>query len=233
MITLLLPGFDGTGAQFAPLLRELPSELGAVVVRYPPDQPLGYDELTDLAAKSIPPTGPWAMIAESFSGPVAVNLAARFPDRLAGLVLVASFVECPVRGVSRLGLLVKPVIAMRRKTPLFLLRFFLAGDDAPTPFVAASRDWVEPVSGKVLETRLRAVLTVDAREALRSIHAPILILSGSRDRLVNRRAVRRLRVVRPDVRFISIDAPHMILQRRPAEAAAEIIRFILASSKSS
>lgn len=227
MITLLLPGFDGTGAQFAPLLRELPPELGSVVVSYPPDQPLGYNELTDLAAKSIPATGPWAMVAESFSGPVAVKLAARFPDRLAGLVLVASFVECPVRGVSRLNFLVKPVIAMRRNAPLFLLRYFIAGDDASTPFVAASRGWVAPVSGAVLVHRLRAVLAVNERAALRASKVPLLLLSGMKDRLVNRNAITRLHALRPDARLVTLDAPHMILQRKPAEAAAAIVEFLV------
>lgn len=42
---ILLPGLDGSGVLFAPLLRHLPPDVEPVVVRYPPDRALGYEEL--------------------------------------------------------------------------------------------------------------------------------------------------------------------------------------------
>jgi len=41
MRLLLLPGTDGTGLLFEPLVKALPSCLTAHVVAYPPEQPLG------------------------------------------------------------------------------------------------------------------------------------------------------------------------------------------------
>ena len=51
---VLLPGLDGTGEQFEPLLRELPASLTPIVVRYPTDRVLGYDALFLLAQYSAP-----------------------------------------------------------------------------------------------------------------------------------------------------------------------------------
>ena len=226
MITLLLPGMDGTGALFEPLLRELPDSLGARVVGYPNDQPLGYDALEKIITPRVPVEGPWAMVAESFSGPLAVRLATKFPERLRGLVLASSFVECPVRWASRLGFLAGPAAALRRGGPSFLLRFFIAGSDAPAAFVAAARSAILPIGPTVWAARLRATLAADERSAFRALQAPVLILACGRDRLIGARAVKRLHALRPDARLVTLDAPHMVLQRRPAEAAAEIGRFL-------
>ena len=42
---VLLPGMDGTGDLFAPLLSALSPALRTIVIRYPSDRPLGYAEL--------------------------------------------------------------------------------------------------------------------------------------------------------------------------------------------
>jgi len=61
---------DGTGRLFASLERHLAPELITRVVAFRPDQPRGYDEL--LAEIPIP-AGPFAIVAESFSGPLRVR----------------------------------------------------------------------------------------------------------------------------------------------------------------
>jgi len=48
MRLLLLPGMDGTGLLFEPLVKALPPSLTAHVVAYPTDQHLGYNELLQL-----------------------------------------------------------------------------------------------------------------------------------------------------------------------------------------
>ena len=45
---VLLPGMDGTGVLFEPLLEVLPCEFEPIVVRYPPDKALGYEALLDV-----------------------------------------------------------------------------------------------------------------------------------------------------------------------------------------
>jgi len=45
---VLLPGMDGTGILFEPLLNVLPREWEPIVVRYPPDEARGYDELLEV-----------------------------------------------------------------------------------------------------------------------------------------------------------------------------------------
>jgi len=93
---VLLPGLDGTGEQFGPLVDALRPDVPTVVVRYP-NAPLGYDALQQIAASALPRDGKYIVLGESFSGPIAISLAAQSPRGLLGCILCASFVRTPRR----------------------------------------------------------------------------------------------------------------------------------------
>jgi len=86
---------DGTGDLFAPFCAALGDEYETIIVRYPPNEILGYGELTALAQSCLPGDRPFVLLAESFSGPVAITLAAEKRNGLAGLILCASFARNP------------------------------------------------------------------------------------------------------------------------------------------
>src|SRR6516225_8307668 len=96
MHLLLLPGMDGTGRLFEPLLPFLPPSLVAVVLAYPPDRPLDYAELLPYVEAAIPDGQEFLVLGESFSGPLALLLAARQPPGLRGIILCASFARSPL-----------------------------------------------------------------------------------------------------------------------------------------
>src|SRR5512146_1770531 len=90
---ILLPGLDGSGR----LLRRFLACLGdvdAVVVRYPDDPAADLDAYAEHAVAAIGDARRCLVIAESFSGPIALRLQ-RLDPRVAAIVLVASFVRCP------------------------------------------------------------------------------------------------------------------------------------------
>lgn len=91
---LLLPGLDGTGRLFDRLVRELEPTVQVRVISYPSERFLGYSALAELVVSQAP-TGAYAIVAESFSGPVAVMVGATKPTGLRGIILSASFVVPP------------------------------------------------------------------------------------------------------------------------------------------
>src|SRR5580698_6226929 len=99
---VLLPGMDGTGELFTPLLKILRPSLDATVVRYP-DEPLGYSALQEIAAEALPRDRRFIVVGESFSGPIAVALASASPPGLSGFILCASFVRPPRRFAGTLA----------------------------------------------------------------------------------------------------------------------------------
>jgi len=80
---LLLPGLDGTGRMFQPLLDTAPATFAPLVVSYPTHEVRGYPGLESIVERSLPARGSYAIVAESFGGPLAVRVAAKRPPGLA------------------------------------------------------------------------------------------------------------------------------------------------------
>jgi pimeloyl-ACP methyl ester carboxylesterase len=223
---LMFPGLDGTGHLFAPVLRELPEEFAPQVIRYPADHALGYEELVSYAEALLPRGRRFAMLAESFSGPLVLQMAAKQPPGLVAVVLVASFQRRPI---SRLlaGVL-RPLVGVvfSRPPPAFVARYLLVGLDAPSQLVAELRAATSMVKGDVLAARVRATLNVDATDALAACRVPILYIGGSEDRLLRRGILRDLRAGQPAAEIHVLAAPHLVLQRQPRKAAALISEFL-------
>ncbi len=91
---VLLPGLDGTGRLFAPLLQEFPPEVESHVISYRPDVALGYEKLLQIVQSTLAQK-PFVLVAESFSGPLALQIASTGLNHLRGVVLIASFVSNP------------------------------------------------------------------------------------------------------------------------------------------
>lgn len=83
--------------------RCLTPRLAPVVVTYPVDRSMNYAELEQLARASLPTERPFVLVGESFSGPIAISLAASKPATLRGLVVVCSFARSPIPKPSGLS----------------------------------------------------------------------------------------------------------------------------------
>ena len=199
--------------------RALGDEHSSEVIECPHQKALGYDGLEPLVRHRLEELDdPTLLIGESFSGPLAVRVAADPPPAVVGLVLVATFVEPPRS--SALRHLITPVL-FRLPPPRMVIRRYLVGNDAPDVLVRAVVEAVRRVSPSVMSCRVKAVLGVDERAALRRVPLPILFIEAGRDRVVIRR--RALGQCRPDIDLRTIDSPHLVLQRKPREAA-EVVR---------
>ena len=221
---VLLPGLHGTGQLFEPLLRVMPPEVRRQVIAYPTDRALGYGALLRLIEEQTRAWDEMVVVGESFSGALALRLAAAHPARVRAVVLCASFIFPSVpRVLCYLG---APLALTPMPLPGVGIRCFLSGFRAPRELVRATRSAVWAVRTHVVSHRILQVSALNASEALRQCPAPILYLAGARDRLVGVRGVRRIQRIRPDVRVRTLDAPHLVLQVRPAEAWAEMARFV-------
>jgi pimeloyl-ACP methyl ester carboxylesterase len=226
--TLLLPGLDGSGALFGPLLAAGPRRIEPRVLALPADAPRGYDEYLEHLLAALPRRGRFAVVAESFSGPLAVRLAAARPRGLAAVVLAATFLHRPLQPwLAPLGPLVGPSLFGLPVLPA-TIRLLLAGADAPDAVVEAIRRATAAVPAPVLARRAREALAVDVREALAGTEVPLLYLGPTRDRLVRTDVVEDVLRARPDAATALLDAPHTVLQVRP-QASLGCIEAFLAS----
>ncbi|MBC8070120.1 MAG: alpha/beta hydrolase [Deltaproteobacteria bacterium] len=221
MHLVLMPGMDGTGVLFQPLLEQLAPSESACVIRYPGDEQLGYDELLATVERALPTAGRYALIAESFSGPLALRVAARNPVGLAAVVLAASFVTNPLRLVPRwAAALASPWLFATVPKHAQAWAVF---DGAPSePLRELFREAQTQVLPAVMAARARAIMRVDATADLRACPVPVSYLQAIRDRVVSASCLRRNLVARPDVAVRRIDAPHLILQTAPAQSLVAI-----------
>jgi pimeloyl-ACP methyl ester carboxylesterase len=222
---ILLPGLDGSGRLFAPLLAAGPRALDPDPLSYPAGEPLGYDDLVARVRTQLP-RGRFVLLAESFSGPVAIRLAAERPRGLVALVLAATFVHEPLNPLLHpvRGLVGARLFGL--SMPAAVIRHFMAGPDAPDAVVAEVQRAVAAVPADVLAHRSAEALRVDAREALAHVDVPILVLAPTRDRLIRTDAHADVLAVRPDVEVAALEGPHMILQRCPHASLARIEEFL-------
>ncbi len=146
---VLLPGLDGTGRLFDVFLSALPTGSNVTVVTYPTNGDQNYDTLTAWAGGFLTDQ-PCVLVGESFSGPIAVRLAAERPGRVAALVLGASFIKSP-RGV----LLTKVLpLASARWVPDFLIDYFMASPATPNSVLRTLHELVRQTPAAILRARL-------------------------------------------------------------------------------
>ena len=97
---VLLPGLDGTGLLLAEFAASFGPEVEVIFVSYPDDPEAGYSELDQIAHSYLPTNQPFFLLGESFSGPIAISIAASSPPGLLGMVLCCSFARSPLPFLS-------------------------------------------------------------------------------------------------------------------------------------
>ncbi len=224
---VLLPGMDGTGSLFAAFVAAASAGLPTQVVGYPRHEHRGYVGLAELVTAQLP-SGPFVLVAESYSGPLALRVAAEAPAGLRGVVLVASFVVPPLRFPRLLAR--EPVLGwlLGRTPPGWVVRALFLHARAPADQIEAVRAALRSVAGQVLARRLIEILSLDARNFLPACPVPILYLQAQSDRLVPRSALTAILRCRPDVEVETLPGPHLLLQSQPTRALRSICRFIKA-----
>ena len=225
MHIVLLPGMDGTGELFAPLVDAFPEGVEVIVVSYPRDEVLGWDELVAFVEGAVPVGEAYCLVAESFSGPVAIRFASRKPPGLEGLILCASFCRNPLpRGLGWLARLAKPV-AFKRRPPSGFLRRYLLGPSAGEELLDSVRRAIGGVSPGVMAARVSLAAAVDVAGDLDGVDVPILYLQASEDRLVGGRGWSQIHAVKPNASLVGLAGPHLLLQCKPKEASIAILEF--------
>lgn len=225
MTTLvLLPGLDGTGRVFEPLLTYLPAEIEAQVVRYPADRVMSFAEHVDFARKQLPRKKPFVLLAESFSGPIGLQLLAEAPDNLIGVILVATFAHHPSPFLLDAGRLLPQGLLLKLFSTALFSRFFcLAG--ASREAVNIFREALQSVKLKVLSNRLKILAELPPPPETHYSGAS-LYLQASNDRLVPARAITPLQKLLPQLRVERLFGPHIILLAHPETGARLIGDFI-------
>ena len=220
MRLLLLPGLNGSNRLFAPLLPWLDG-LQVVPVQLPAQGPQDSDSLVSALLPQLGDS-PFVLLGESFSGHLAYQIALRQPPGLSGVIFAAAFLRRP-----------HPLLPLSRYLPLpkrllshdQLLQLFCVGRNASPALLALLRDEIRHLPDTLLRARLHNLARL--QEPSQPLAEPALHLWPQQDRLVSRNAAASLNRYCSDLRQITLEGPHFILQSR-AEACAQAIKTFVA-----
>jgi pimeloyl-ACP methyl ester carboxylesterase/DNA-binding CsgD family transcriptional regulator len=177
------------------------------------------------------------MVATCWGGPVAIEYAAHYPERVSHLVLYGTY----ARGRFRVG---RPDVSEKARLMLELTRLGWGQENHAFMQVWAStfqpggsldylRSWAEQMQlSTSAETAVRLLdvgWNVDVSEAARKLQCPALVIHPERDCAVPLAEGRLLASLIPDCRFVQLDSQnHMPLLDEPAwpQLISEIRSFL-------
>ncbi|MBS8226082.1 alpha/beta fold hydrolase [Vannielia litorea] len=215
---VVMPGLDGTGLLLKDFAEAMGKRCPVEVLRYPPEM-TGYDALAPWVLARLP-EGPHVLLAESFSGPLAVEVAKARPGGLKGVIFLASFIRAPmpVPGVAADVLKTMPLNAPVMQA---LLRPFTTGIGVGAAVTEAFRAALEEVPPATIAGRLRQVLDTDLRDDLAALHVPHACISARNDRLVPPGRANEL--CRGACHVARLEGPHFLAQVHPEEVAQAVV----------
>jgi pimeloyl-ACP methyl ester carboxylesterase len=146
------------------------------------------------------------------------------PEAVRGVILCASFVRAPRPDLAPWRFAFRPpvvaTIRALRRAPALVRGY-------PTEDLRRARaeTW-RRVGARVLSSRTRAALAVDARPHLASCGAPVLYVASSNDRVIPPHNIEDIRAMARSCEVVTIDGPHLALVTNAPAAAGYIADFV-------
>lgn len=219
MKLILLPGMDGSGLLFGPLLNRLGS-LDTEVIPLPSEGAQDYSSLAEKVAALIGDQE-CVVLAESYSGGIVEILLKKHNLQIRHVIFVASFLSCPSRTLSRVAavLPIRALMAIPVLAPL-AMKVLLIGRSASPDTISLLRRAINAVDQKVLKRRLQQIAKYRATDNNFETHATYI--RPVNDALVGDRT-REFRDRFPHLKVINVGGPHFILQAQPDACAERIL----------
>jgi len=223
-----MPGLDGTGKLFAPIIPLLEPHFELSIVTYPDLD--SFSAYVDCAQNQLPATPGFSLVAESFSGPVALALMAQRPGEIGPSVLSATFARSPLAALTRMASYVPEQIFSIGALSEFCLDVYASNDEDFSETQPLPLNVMEQLDGAVLKHRISVLSRIDVSALLPNIAVPILYLRAIRDQIVSESDAQMMQQYLPDVDRVDIDAPHLLLQTRPQQCADLIFNHVQSSN---
>lgn len=208
-----------------PFLQALARQVPVQQLLLPLDSVTTLEEAENYFRPLLPTGRPYILVGYSYTGPVAIRLAAQHPPGLAGLGLLASFARLHLPAPRPLLRAVARPFLFRFPVPDFVVAL-LAG--CRNPWVVDQLQTArKTVPAKILAARLRACFDIDVRDELKQVSVPILNVMARNDSLLPGLGEKEISRLRPDARTEETEGGHALLECTPQQTADILTQFAL------
>ena len=219
MKIVLLPGLDGSGKLFKPFIDALPGEIDSLVISYPPYSKLSYAALVEFVIRQLP-NEKFILIGESFSGPIAYQVALSKPKYLESVIFVATFLDSPLYFLQGISSYLPISILLKMPIPDFIVKSFLFEGGTDRQITGLFKLTMKQVSAEVLSFRIQEIGKLSKNHQVCNVRA--IYIQATRDNFVPKRCVEAFKKVFDDINVFQIEGSHFILQSNP-RACVEIV----------
>jgi len=230
---IFLPGLHGTDQLFEDLIEQLnllEGSLQTTLINYPPDLKQSYKNLFDwlythlaLDQKNVTDEANIVIIAESFSTPLALKLADKFPQQVKAVIIGGGFCASPANSSFAL-LPLRPLFMIA--PPRSAVRHFLTGPESSPELVGKVRSAVKVISSRNLSQRIRSILTLEEEQTPTIPKTPALLLQAEHDAIIPWEAQNQLENHLSHAECHWLESPHLIFQAQPETCASRIVEFL-------
>jgi pimeloyl-[acyl-carrier protein] methyl ester esterase len=215
---------DGTGDCFEPFLEQLNSSIPRTVFSYDTQRPFDYSELEIQVRNQLPADETFVILGESFSGPIAISIAANPPENLIGAIFVCTFARSPLPIFNGMQELIAKLPL--KLAPFFIIQHFILGRYSTPSLKKMLAQAIAKVSNGVFQIRAKAALNVDYSNLARQIKIKCLSIVASEDLLISKATSEHLAQGILEIEVERIKAPHFVLQVAPQLAVQTVQRFL-------
>ena len=211
MKVVLIPGMDGTGMLFDPILESIPAGVEVITLSLLQDSAAGYVDQAQYVINRIG-NEPIVLVAESYSGMVAYNMLKIGYQNVHHIIFAASFISLP----SRLALLVRylPMVAFRsRIIPNSIMGRLLFGHYSNPRLISLFYRALDHVANDVLKHRLNQIATISCPDT--PIEIPCSYIRPKGDKLVSKSALEPFQRLCRKLTVYEVEGTHFVLQTSP------------------
>lgn len=222
---LLVPGLAGNTAMWSDQLAALSAYQPAVT-----DVHMREASIPDMAAALLREhAGPLVLCGASMGGMVAMEAARQAPGRVAGLALLGTDARPDPPEMIALRSAAIELFAQGRLREVIEpnIAFAFHPDNAPR-LAAAYLEFVLAAGADQLIRQNRAVMArPDAREHLRDLRCPVLVMCGDTDQLTPPERSREIAALVPHAQLLIVPrCGHMLTMEQPAVVNAKLLEWL-------
>ena len=222
MKLVLLPGMDGTGGLFSPLLRAL-SEFDCEVISLPQTGDQDYSSITKQVRDKLPEED-FVLVAESFSGPIGAALAKEGRANLKGIIFVATFLSAPSKLLLAFTKFLPLKLLSRLPFSAFFHKALFLGSGASNELIDLFQSTVGSLPSSLIRARLSAMYSLSYDPEV--IDLPVAYIQAASDKLVPPKKAVEFSCSFTNIIFETVEGPHFLLQAKPTECAVVISELV-------